>query len=84
MAMMAITTRSSINVNAAPLGDPRFCKRESARLLASFLFMAVGYINPGAAVCRWRAFPPNDCPQALRGAGAGPTEWREPQSPAGN
>ncbi len=49
IAMMAITTRSSINVKA-PV-DSRFCQRAFARLPASFLFMAVGYSNPVAAIC---------------------------------
>jgi hypothetical protein len=43
-ARIAITTRSSMRVNAAsPI--PRFSRRASARLPASFPFM--GYVEPG-------------------------------------
>src|SRR5579859_904869 len=55
---MAMTTSSSIRVNPIPPGAPRSCQRGSARLPASFLFMAVGYINPVAAICRWCAILP--------------------------
>jgi hypothetical protein len=41
MAMMAITTNSSINVNAASPVNPRLRQRASPRDPASFLFMAL-------------------------------------------
>jgi len=59
MAITAMTTSNSTNVNAIPPGNPRPCQREFARLPASFPFMAVGYVNPVAAICRWCAILPN-------------------------
>ena len=61
MAMMAITTKSSINVNANPPHAPLFWRRARARL-ASFHLMAAKYSNPGWSNCRWwqRAVYPNN------------------------
>lgn len=70
MAMIAMTTKSSISVNATCLRAPRFSKRASARLPASFHFIAFGYANPVAVICRWRAgVRPTFPRQRLRDAG---------------
>ena len=72
MAITAMTTKSSINVNALPGSAPRFCLRDSARLPASFRFMVVGQVNPDLAGCLRRAMPPNDeCSRS------GPMTWEK-------
>ena len=77
MAIMAITTRSSINVNAISPLAPSFPHRAFARLPTSFPFMAVGYPNPDVTTCRWRCAP-NTALHAARPKGAGQSSQPKP------
>ena len=69
IAMIAITTSSSIkvNANATSAVKPGFGQRTSARLPASFLFMASSNNNPIRWIRRWFARDsPNGRPHWLR------------------